>query len=214
MLEGVVLIFAFFVVAALVWFSGLWGGFLSLFNLIVAALFATAFFEPIADQIEYGAGKTSMEFTYICDFAAIWIAFVVATVMARTLTDSFSSVKLKFDGVTEMIGRSVVALLAGAIFVCFAHFSMLVAPLPVDGSWMSKNVTAPHQIWMGLTKGLSRGSLAEARDTPFAQPYRQDHKLIQGNAEIRAFDPQATFQAKYAERRLRFSQQPVTRVSR
>jgi len=73
---------------------------------------------------------------------------------------------------------------------------------------------APHQIWLGLTKGLSQGSLAESRQTPFAQPYRADHKLIQGEQQIRAFDPRGTFQAKYAERRLRFSQQPVTRVSR
>jgi hypothetical protein len=214
MLEGVVLLFAFLAVATLVWFSGLWGGFLSLFNLILAALFATAFFEPIADQIEYGAGQTSMEFTYVCDFAAIWVVFVGAAVLARSLTDSFSGVKLKFDFVTELVGRSLVALLAGAVFVCFTHFTLLVAPVQPSSSLSSTNMMAPHQIWMGLTKGLSQGSLAESSESPLAQPYRSEHRLIQGDLDIRAFDPQGIFQAKYAERRQRFSQQEVTRVSR
>ncbi len=214
MLETLILVIAFLVVAGLVWLVGLWSGFISLVNMFLAALVATAFFEPIADQIEYGSGPNGKQFTYICDFAAIWLVFVGSAVLIRILTDSFSAVRLRFDVVTEMIGRSLVALAAGLLFVCFTHFTLLVAPLPMNGGETTTSFTTPHQIWMNLTRGLSRGSLAESRETPLAQPYKEKHLLIQGESDIREFDPLRTFQAKYQERRSRFSQQEVARVIR
>lgn len=214
MLEMLILFVAFLAVTGLVWIVGLWSGFISFVNILLAALVATAFFEPIADQIEYGSGATSKQFTYMCDFAAIWLLFVGSAILIRILTDSFSAVRVRFDFFSEMIGRTLVALAAGFLFVCFTHFTFLVAPLPLNGSETTTNFTAPHQIWMNLTRGLSRGSLAESRDTQFAQPYREKHRLIQGDSEIREFDPLRTFQAKYEERKSRFSQQKVARVNR
>jgi hypothetical protein len=214
MLETLILLVAFLLIGGLIWFVGLWSGFISLINLLLAALVATAFFEPVADQLEYGSGKNSMQFTYLCDFVAIWLVFVAAAVLIRILSDSFSSVRVRFDPVTEMIGRSVVAVLAGGIFVCFAHFTLLVAPLPFTGGETDMRITQPRQIWISLTRGLSSGSLAESRDTKLAQPYRDEHNRIQGDSELRPFDPLYTFQAKYQERRQRFAQQEFARVKR
>jgi hypothetical protein len=214
MLETLILLVAFAAVFGLVWMVGLWSGFISFVNILLAGLVATAFFEPIADQIEYGSGPTGKQFTYICDFAAIWLVFVASAVLIRILTDSFSAVRLRFDMVTEMIGRTLIGLMAAFLFVCFTHFTLLVAPLPLTGAETSTSITSPHQIWMNLTRGLSRGSLAEARETGFAQPYREKHLLIQGDSDIREFDPLQTFQAKYEERRSRFSQQEFARVNR
>jgi len=214
MLETLILLVAFLLIGGLIWFVGLWSGFISLINLVLAALVATAFFEPVADQLEYGSGTNSMQFTYLCDFVAIWLVFVAAAVLIRILSDSFSSVRLRFDPVTEMIGRSVVAVLAGGIFVCFAHFTLLVAPLPFTGGETDMRITQPRQIWISLTRGLSSGSLAESRDTKLAQPYRDEHNRIQGDSELRPFDPLYTFQAKYQERRQRFAQQEFARVKR
>ena len=165
MLETLILLVAFAAVFGLVWMVGLWSGFISFVNILLAGLVATAFFEPIADQIEYGSGPTGKQFTYICDFAAIWLVFVASAVLIRILTDSFSAVRLRFDMVTEMIGRTLIGLMAAFLFVCFTHFTLLVAPLPLTGAETSTSITSPHQIWMNLTRGLSRGSLAEARET-------------------------------------------------
>ncbi len=214
MLETLILLIVFCAITGLVWLVGLWSGFISLVNILLAALIATAFFEPIADQIEYGSGATSKQFTYMCDFAAIWLVFVGSAILIRILTDSFSAVRVRFDVVTEMIGRTLVAMAAGFLFVCFTSFTLIVAPLPLTGSETETSMTAPHQIWMNLTRVLSRGSLVEARDTQLAQPYREKHVLIQGDSDIREFDPLLTFQAKYEERRSRFSQQKVARVNR
>ncbi len=214
MVEIAVLLLGFVLVTGLLWVSGLWGSFISLINIVFAALIATAYFEVVADHLEYGAGRTSMQFTYICDFAAIWLVFVGSAILIRTLTDSFSSIKLKFDFLTEMIGRTLVSLLAAGIFTCFAHFTLLVAPLPLHEGIRSSNPMIPHQLWMNLTRGLSNGSLAESAQSELAQPYRPEHNLIQGNIDIRAFDPLNTFQEKYYERRHRFSQQDVARVNR
>lgn len=214
MLETLILLVAFLLVGGLIWLVGLWSGFISLVNLLLAALVATAFFEPVADQIEYSSGKNSMQFTYLCDFVAIWLVFVAAAVLIRILTDSFSSVRVRFDPVTEMIGRSVVAVLAGGLFVCFAHFTMLVAPLPFTGAETNMQITQPRQVWIALARGLSNGSLAEARDSKMAQPYRDEHNRIQGDSQLRPFDPLYTFHAKYQERRQRFGQQEFARVNR
>lgn len=214
MLETLILVIAFFTVVGLFWLVGLGSGFISLVNMLLAALVATAFFEPIADQLEYGVGPNGKQFSYMCDFAAIWLLFVGSAVLIRMLTDSFSAVRLRFDMITEMIGRTLIALVAGFLFVCFTHFTMLVAPLPLTGSETTTNFSTPHQIWMNLTRGLSRGALVESKETPLAQPYRERHAAIQGDSEIREFDPLQTFQAKYQERRSRFSQQTVARVAR
>lgn len=213
-MEMLILALAFLAMAGLIWWAGLWSGFICTINLLLAALFATAFFEPVADQIEYGAGKASMEYAYVCDFVAVWLVFFLAGLLIRVLTDSFSAVKLKFDDVTELVGRSLVALLAGGIFLCFTHFTLIMAPLPVHAGITSTAITSPHQIWMSLARGLSAGSLQESRDSSMAQPYRPEHSRIQGNEPIRVFDPLQNFQTKYMARRQRFAGEKVTRVSR
>lgn len=214
MVTTLILVIAFFTVAGLIWLVGLGSGFISLVNMLLAALVATAFFEPFADQLEYGTGPSGKQYGYICDFVAIWLLFVGSAIVLRMLTDSLSAVQLRFDFITEMIGRTLIALMAGFLFVCFTHFTLLVAPLPLTGSETTTSFATPHQIWMNLTRGLSRGALAESKETRLAPAYHEEHALIQGDSEIREFDPLQTFQAKYQERRSRFSKHTVARVDR
>jgi len=214
LLQNLILILTFLSVAGLLWWGGLWSSFISLGNILLAGLVATAFFEPVADQLEYGGGASTMSFAYLCDIVALWLVFFLAALLIRTLTDSFSSVRLRFDTVTEMVGRSVISLLGAGLFVCFAHFTLITAPLPTYEGLRRPGAVSPGQLWVSLARGLSQGALAEAREAPLIQPYRAEHLRIQGEGDLRVFDPRDTFRHKYVTRRARFSQQKVARVIR
>jgi hypothetical protein len=59
----------FVIVAAGLWFQGLWSNAVTLINLFFAMLIATNFWEPTCTLIEgFGAGS----FTYLLDFIVLW----------------------------------------------------------------------------------------------------------------------------------------------
>src|SRR5262245_13339909 len=121
-----VLFLAFAGVAAALWVQGFWSSAVSFINLLIAAMVATAFFEPIADMVEnYGAGS----WTYLLDFIIVWILFFVIFAILRAITDALSQTQVKFELPVEMAGRSVFAVLSGWLFTCFLAFTLQMAPL-------------------------------------------------------------------------------------
>lgn len=215
-MELLLLVIFFVVVAASLWFSGFWGALIATINIVLAASFASAFFEPVADQVEY-ANKATQTYSYMIDIVVLWGLFFVAALFIRALTDSFSAVRLKFDPITEIVGRTIMSLVAAWIFICFAHFTLITAPLPEtasrDGSMLS-----PDRVWLGYLQSRSRGALSEFQDPGYLQEYERLPGIAahpdDADLNARVFDPRGLFSQKYAERRSRFSNEKTQRVAR
>lgn len=215
-MEILILLLFFCVVAVALWLTGFWSATISTVNILLAACFATSFFEMVANQMEYGTTPDAKTFTYLIDFVALWGVFAISALFIRALTESFSAVRLRFDVATEMVGRSMMSLAGAFIFICFAHFSLMVAPLPP--STPSANMLSPDQIWLGFTQSRSRGALAEYAEAPFLPPYKQLPKVTlhpdDAGLNARVFDSRGLMPAKYAARRSRFDAQEMPRVNR
>lgn len=215
-MELLLLILFFVIIAGLLWYSGFWGAVIGTVNIVLAACFASAFFEPMANRLEY-SNPTTQTYAYLVDIVVLWGLFVLAALFIRAATESFSAVRLRFDPVTEMIGRSVMALVGAWIFICFAQFTLLTAPLPTSASHEG-SMLSPDRVWLGFLQSRSRGALSEYEDVS----YLTEYKTLKGIAEhpddadldARVFDPRGLFEQKYRERRSRFSEQKTQRVAR
>jgi hypothetical protein len=205
------LFLAFAGVAAALWVQGFWSSAISFVNMILAGLIATNFFEPVADMIEsYGAAS----WTYLLDFVVLWLLFFVAFAGLRAICDGLSQVQVKFDKPVEMAGRSVFAVLAAWVFVCFLAFSLQLAPLnsedPLGAFGTPKSnafiFAAPDRLWQKFMFDRSRGALSRAHFSS-APPHPNDQAL-----NVETFDPQAVFSIKYHDRRKKYVAQPELRV--
>ncbi len=215
-MEMVLLAVFFLLVAASLWFSGFWSSLIATINIVLAACVASAFFEPVANQIEY-SGRNSQTYTYMIDFVVLWVLFFVAAIFIRALTDSFSAVRLRFDPITEMAGRTIMSLAAAWIFICFLHFTLNTAPLPPKTTTAS-NMMSPDRIWLGFLQSRSRGALSEAKNPSYLKEYSRlpgvaEHPNDAG-LNARVFDPRGLFAEKYNQRRQRFDAEKTQRVRR
>jgi hypothetical protein len=189
---SLVLLLVFAAVVAGLWFQGLWNCAVTLINLFLAMMIATNFYEPICTLLETsGAGS----FTYLLDFAILWILFAISFGLLRAITDALSSAQVKFDLPVEMIGRSLLAVWCAWLFVCFAAFSLQMAPLnsatPL-GAWASPSTGAllnADRLWLGFMHSRSKGALAG-----------------------HAFDENAEFLLKYHDRRDKYAKATDMRV--
>jgi hypothetical protein len=191
-----VLFLIFAMVAAGLWFHGLWSCAVTLVNLFLAMMIATTFWEPLTTMIE-GAGAAS--YGHLLDFLVLWILFAVAFGILRAITDGLSRTQVAFDMPVEMAGRSLLAAWCAWLVVCFAAFSLQMAPLnsatPL-GAWSTPTaptflVTSPDRLWLGFMHSRSKGALS-------------------GGA---VFDPGAEFALKYRDRRAKYAAAPEMRVA-
>ena len=209
--------FLFFVMIACVaflWNEGLWGNAITLVNVVLAALIATNYFEPLASLIE-GLDDSMATFTYMWDFLSIWFIFVVVYSIMRAVTDKLTKTKVKFKGFVEMIGRSLLALVVGYVFMAFTCMTLHLAPLgerPFGGSFHRTTnnqtitgalygvdntlpnhfagVLAPDRQWLGFVQSRSWAADDNFGSGPLARWWGQ-----------RTFDPQSRFIFKYGARR-------------
>jgi hypothetical protein len=195
------LFLAFAGVAAALWVQGFWSAAVSFVNLLLAAMIATTFFEPISTMAEtYGAGS----FTFLLDFVIVWVLFFVAFAILRAITDALSQTQVKFDLPVEMAGRSVFAVLSGWLFACFLAFTLQMAPLNSEnplGAWASPKSSpffAADRLWMRFMFDRSRGALSRAHFSD-QQPHPGDQAL-----NVETFDPRSEFALKYHERRKKY----------
>ncbi len=79
---NLVLILIFLIVAAAMWFQGLWSSVVTLINMFLAMMLAFNYFEPLADLIE----KQDRSYTYLVDFLCLWGLFVVSFGFLRLFT--------------------------------------------------------------------------------------------------------------------------------
>lgn len=188
------------------WWFGLWSNFVTLINFFIASLIACSFYEPFAKTL---AGLLS-DYSALCDFIALWTLFVGVFIVCRGLTDALSPRRLKFDIVTEMIGRSVLSIWIACVFVSFTLFSFHMAPLHPDA--FQKDVESytlgfgPDRMWLAFIQSRSRGALSESNASNFLvrKNPRSTHP-DDAELDVRVFDPYAKFIDDHHGKRSRLS---------
>ena len=211
---ALIIILVFVIVIASTWWMGLWSNLITLVNFLLAAMVASSFFEPVASRLD----EMMPSYTYLVDFLALWLIFIVSFIALRGITELLSGVRLKFDYWTETIGRSILSVWLACCFVCFTCFSLHLAPLPPDA--LQVNVEdrtlgiGPDRQWLAFIKSRSRGALSEVQDSGVLDPYNYDDHPDDAGQNKRVFDPEADFIFIYHLRREILSQEEGLRVQR
>jgi hypothetical protein len=197
---------------AMCWNEGLWGNAITLVNVVLAAMIATNYFEPLAAFID---GQMP-SYTYLWDFVSIWLIFVVTMSILRAVTDAISKTKVRFKMPVEQSGRVLLALAVGYVMMSFTAMTLHMAPLgehPFRGSFgrIEKGVVsdkampsyflglAPDRQWLAFMQTRSRAGGDDAFTGALSRWQVFGWKK-------RPFDPQSRFIFKYAARRQKLEQ--------
>jgi hypothetical protein len=203
------LILIFLLVIAACWWFGLWSNFITLVNLILAGMVASSFYPVLAGKLMAWQPTYRM----LTEFLSLWAVFVVTFIVLRGITDVLSPIRLKFDYLTETIGRSILSVCIAVVFVCFTMFSLQLAPLPPHwfgegkqaqaaipdgppGDFKTKSAFGPDRVWVSFVRMASKGAFAASREKSFLLPADQreftvDEKPLE--LESRVFDPVGLF---------------------
>jgi hypothetical protein len=166
------LVVMIFICVALMWTEGMWANALTFVNTVFAALVALNFFEPVAALME----KYLRSYTYVLDFVALWLLFVISLAAFRAITDQTSRHAVRFKMPVEHTGRVVFALLTAWVLVCFTTAAMHTAPLsrsPFRGSFAQEPLAnnffglAPDRILLSFVQQRSLGALARSNPRVF-----------------------------------------------
>ncbi len=199
------------------WFLGFWSNFITLVNTLFAAIFASNFFEPVADMIDGGQSS----YTYLLDFVSLWLLFFITFAALRITTDVLSRHSLSFNIWLDRIGSAVCCGITSWIFICFMMFTFHTAPFPPgEGNFQGTPITtnfagSPDRQWLGFLHNTSRGAMASSVDAMLVPAY--DTALLHGDdksLDSRVFDSRGDFIYKYQHRRQVFSEQSELRVQR
>ena len=196
MMRDLILVAVFLTVSIAVWKEGVWGAVLMLFNVLLAATAATAWYETVAAFLE----QRLPSFTYLLDFVALWGLFCLVLLGLREATDRVSRTHVKLRRPVELFGGPLVAALVGWVMTCFTAASLHTAPLPRDFVQPSPEARmffglAPDRRWLQWVRGSTLHG-------PFALP----------DGGEKAFDKDADFIIRYAARRQRLEAEPGLRV--
>lgn len=184
---SILLLVIFLGVAAALWFQGLWNNAITLINILLAGMIATNYYEPLAKL----AIKQDGSYTYLYDVIMLWLLFAVSFSLLRVISDQLSWDRVKFIQPVELAGRSVLAILASYLFLCFTVFTIHTAPLQANafrGAFKSPDsatflIFQPGQQWASLIRTASGGGLSNGENQ---------------------FDPNGEFAAKHFQRRKDF----------
>jgi hypothetical protein len=185
----IALLVIFIICLAMIFNEGLWGAAVMFVNVLLSAMLATNFFEPLAKW----ANKRMGSYTYFVDFVSIWLIFVVSLVVLRLLTGSLSRYRVRFKKPVDIAGGLFFAAWIGWLMMQFSLFTMHVSPLarnffggdfqPEPDSKMFLFELAPDRDWMAFMHTMSKdGSLGTGQQ----------------------FDPKGEFILRYGARRKSF----------
>ncbi|MDX1962222.1 MAG: hypothetical protein SFX18_03650 [Pirellulales bacterium] len=176
--------------------GGLWDNLLTWINIILAGLIATNYFEPFAIWIDSMIGT---DYAWYSDLMAFWILFAGTMGLLRAVTDTISTVRVRFRKPVEVAGSIIFAALCGWTLVCLTTFSLHLAPLAVNsfgGAFQERPET--NNMFFGTGPDFLWLSFAHRQSRPDSGPISVDEQHI--------FDPQGLFRLKYGLRRYRFEQ--------
>jgi len=188
-------------IAAATWLVGLWNNIITWITLVISAMVASSFFEPLATRLNEKLAESS----YLVDFVAVWGLFIATYAVLRILTEVLSKYRLQFDVWTETIGRTVMSILIALTFFAFASFTLHMAPMPVDGPWGQHFQATPDaqsfgigadRSWMNFVRSESMGAFSERIDSPILFPYE-----LPTTTGVREFDPAGELMSRYHQRR-------------
>ncbi|MDB2686002.1 hypothetical protein N9Y42_02220 [Mariniblastus sp.] len=151
------------------WWFGFWNNMLTTINCLLAALIATSAYPLISQRV---IDVDPESYTYTGDFVGLWAFFVISFLLLRGITDMVSKVKLKFDMITEMAGRTIFSIATALVLVCFTNFTLQLAPLDQELFAESGEPTGPavssiaDQSWLSFTQYASTGPLAAGSPIP------------------------------------------------
>ena len=195
MMLMLILLAVFVTVTAALWKEGIWSSLVMLLNVVLAATVATAWYEKLVAVLE----PRLPSFTYLLDFVALWGLFCLLLLGLREATDRISRTRVKLRRPVELFGGPLVAALVGWVMICFTAATLHTAPVPRDVVQPTPEARmffglAPDRKWLAWVRGATLTG-------PFAVP---------GSA----FDKDADFIIRYADRRQRLEGEPGLRVNR
>ena len=188
------------IITAVVGSQGLWHGLITFFNVLIAALVATNYFEPISEWLDYWGPS----FTYLIDFLVLWALFAGVLMLLRTFTDMISRVKVRFIKPVDMAGGYLMSFWTAWVFICFGMMTLHTTALPrnfLSGAFQptpqSKMLgIGPDRLWLAFVHKLSSESLRPM------------------GSENSEFDPRGEFVLRYGARRAEFETKEGIRVNR
>lgn len=195
MMVTLILLAVFGTVTAALWKEGIWSSLVMLLNVVLAATVATAWYEKLVAVLE----PRLPSFTYLLDFVALWGLFCLLLLGLREATDRISRTRVKLRRPVELFGGPLVAALAGWVMTCFTAATLHTAPVPRAVVQPTPETRmffglAPDRKWLAWVRGATLTG-------PFAVP---------GSA----FDKDADFIIRYADRRQRLEGEPGLLVNR
>jgi hypothetical protein len=111
----------------------------------------------------------------------------------------------------------VLSIWIAGVFVCFAFFTLQMAPL--KPSVYAENVpksemgTIPDRLWLSFIQSRSRGALTAPKETNFLfEGYGLDDHREDVEIDARVFDPRAEFLPYYSQKRRAIADRTVLRV--
>jgi hypothetical protein len=203
----------FILIVASTWWFGLWSNLVTLINLFLATMIASTSFEPVSLWLL----NLNSSYRLLYDFIAVWLVFLLAFVVLRGVTDVLSGYRLKFDPITELVGRSVLSIWIAGVFVCFSFFTLQMAPLKpnlyAENVPKSEMGTIPDRLWLSFIQSRSRGALAASKERSFLfAGYELADHPDDIEVDARVFDPNANFLLYYSSKRRTIAERTVLRI--
>jgi hypothetical protein len=163
-------------------------------NIFLAGLVAFNFWEPLAAGLEdmlAGTVAAGLE-----DAIALFLLFSLTLGGLRAVTNNLANRQLEYHPVLQQVGSVVCALVAGYLLAGFLVCMLQTLPLSEKflgfdpyieaGSQGMRRVLPPDRVWLAMMARASQG--------PFAW------------SEVTPFDPDGSFELRYAKAR-RFKEQ-------
>jgi hypothetical protein len=193
MIVNLALLAVLLIVAAAVFRGGLLQGMVMFFNVLLAASFATAWYEAFAAYLE----RYLAPYTYFLDVIALWSCFAVVLIVLATVTSRLFKTKVLFAPPVELGGRVLIGLMTGWTVAEFTALSVHTAPLRNDVVPMPPNQTMlfglkPDRCWLWWVRGSSRNGPFAVGEAPFdpATDFLERHEqrrksISQGESLVR-----------------------------
>ena len=205
----------FILIVASTWWFGLWSNIITLINLFIASLLGSSLYQPMAQALS-GINDTYRD---LYEFIGVWAVFCLAFFVLRGATDALSAFRLKFDTLTEMIGRSIVSIWIAGVFICFSFFTMQLGPLTPafygsesEATEPSDVGTMPDKLWLAFVQSRSRGALSASKSAGLGlKEYKLSDHPDDAGLNKRVFDPYGEFLFEREKHRWKLSKRKQLR---